>query len=107
MDIEIIEQGKRAVEVVNKKLEAEFRERGYAGNVYITSFSKEAQEYIIDRHNRGIAELKAKGKYPKENKDNGYTALLGVWYYTKRGGIDCAIGLKKVWMAQLINEDII
>lgn len=89
------------------RIKAEFHKKGYAGNVYVRHFSKEAQEYIIDRHNRGIAELKAMGRYPKENKDNGYTALLGVWFYTKSKGIDCAIGLKKVWMATLLNEDLI
>lgn len=108
MNFKVIGQDKDVVETVKikLKLKEEFLERGY-GTEYVSSFSKEAQEYIISRHNRGIAKLKTQGRYPKETGDNGYIALLGVWYYTKSRDIDCAIGLEKVWMASLINQDLI
>ena len=92
----------------NKKerLQKEFISIGY-GLMYINDFSEEAKEYIIDRYHRGIEELKAKKEYPTETGDNGYTRLLGVWRYTKSGGLDSAISKKTVWMATLLNDELI
>ena len=95
------------MKVKNKtKLKEEFRVKGY-GLKLVSCFSKEAQAYIIDRHQRGIKELKLKGKYPTKTGDNGYTVLLGVWYFTKSRGFKCAVGKKTVWTATLLNNDLI
>ena len=90
----------------NQSLELmnEFKKIGY-GFKNINIFSKQAQKYIIGRYKRGITELKRIGKYPTQTGDNGYTLLLGVYYFSKSGGLDSAIGLKKVWMASILNND--
>jgi len=84
----------------------EFKEIGY-GSKEVKSMSQEAQKYIIDRHNRGIKELKETDCYPTKTGDNGYTVLLGVWRFTKSRGINCAIGLKQVWMASILNNELV
>ena len=87
-------------------LKNEFKKIGY-GLKNVFQFSQKAQKYIIDRHKRGIKELKRKGEYPTQSRDKGYTQLLGIWKFTKSRKIDCAIGLKKVWMATILNNDLI
>jgi len=89
-----------------QNLRKEFRKIGY-GCKSINLFSQDAKKYIIDRHIRGIEELKRFGKYPSETGDNGYTELLGMWSYTKSKGLNCAIGTKQVWMASILNNELI
>ena len=95
---------------MNKKLKTklmkEFKAIGY-GQKDISLMTKKVQDYIIDRHNRGIKELKDTNKFPTKTGDNGYTSLLGIWGFTKSKGIDCSIGLKSVWMATILNNDLI
>ena len=92
--------------LIKESLLKEFKKIGY-GLKYISTMSKEAQDYIIDRHKKGIKELKKLKEYPSKTGDCGYTSLLGCWYYTKSGGFRSAIGLKTVWMATLLNNDLI
>lgn len=87
------------------KLLKEFQEKGY-GLKLKSHFSKEAQEYLTDRHNKGIQELKDNGNFPTEIGQNGYTSLLGVWTFTKSRGISCAIGKKQIWTASVLNNDL-
>jgi len=87
------------------KLLKEFQEIGY-GLKYINTFSNEAKEYLMDRYNKGIQELKTKNNYPTKTGDNGYTKLLGVWYYTKSKNIQSAIGKKYIWMASILNNNL-
>ncbi len=89
-----------------EKLMKEFKEIGY-GLKSINSFSEDAKNYLKDRHNRGIKELKLKAEFPTKTGQNGYTTLLGVWKYTKSRGIKCAIGKKYIWMATILNNNLI
>ncbi len=91
---------------MTNKMKEEFRGIGF-GNKSISIFSEEAKSYLLDRHHRGIEDLKQRGEYPSRTGDNGYTPLLGIWRFTKSKGIDCAVGKKHIWMATILNNDLI
>ena len=96
---------------MENKLKKEFKKFGY-GYINISKFSDKAREYILDRYNRGIKQLKSRRNLiwldmESGYSDNGYTALLGVWKYTKSKGIESSINNKIVYMATLLNNKLI
>lgn len=94
------------MKTLKDRLNKEFKQKGY-GLKQIKAFSEEAQKYLIDRHNRGLIELKRLKEYPLKTGDSGYTRLLGMWRYTKSKGLDASVGLKTAWMATILNNDLI
>ncbi len=96
---------KKDQKLQEQQLLKEFKDIGY-GLKLKCHFSKQAQKYLTDRHNKGIKELKSNGKYPIETGENGYTSLLGVWKFTKSRGLNSAIGIKKIWMATILNNPL-
>jgi hypothetical protein len=73
-------------------------------------FSPELKRYIAERARLGRLELERRERLklaPKgQASTNGYSALLGVWYYTSKG-LDAAVDVNKCWMATLKNHPLL